>query len=131
MARSLLSNVALVGLGTVLGATCSAFAASSQYWHNGRVVEHDTGRLLGASVVAWPEMKRTSMNGSCPTYGSKALDIQTSVDGAFKISIDQSQRAYTVVYCLNEFVPRVDYMPNRRNGYFVDPTPAQLLASKD
>lgn len=131
MARSMLCNVALVGVGIVFGAACSAFAAaSSQYWHGGRVIEHDTERPLNASVVAWPEMKRTGVNGSCPTFGSKALDIQTSINGAFKISIDQSQYAYTVVYCLNDFVPRVDFMPNRRNGASLDPTPAQLWPAK-
>jgi hypothetical protein len=132
MACSLLRNLALVGIGLVLGAGWSAFGepAPRQYWHEGRAIEHEARKPLDASVVAWPEMKRSSMNGSCPAYGSKALDTQTSHDGGFKISIDQSQRTYTLVYCLNDFVPRVDFMPNRRNGTAVEPTPAELWPVK-
>lgn len=135
MVRSLLGSLALVGVGIVLGAGWSAYgeAASKQYWHEGRTIEHEFRKPVSASVVAWPEMKRTSMNGSCPAYGSKALDTQTSSEaygGAFKISIDQSQRTFTLVYCLNDFVPRVDFMQNRKDGTSVDPTPAELWPVK-
>lgn len=132
MAHSWLRNLALVGLGIAIGAGWSAFGESAQRqnWHEGRVVEHETRKPLDASVVAWPEMKRTDMSGSCPAYGSKALDTQTSQGGEFKILIDRSQRAYTLVYCLNDFVPRVDFMSNRKSGTPVDPTPAQLWPVK-
>ena len=133
MACSLLRNLALVGIGLVLGAGWSAFGepAPRQYWHEGRAIEHEARKPLDASVVAWPEMKRSSMNGSCPAYGSKALDTQTSHDGAFKLSIDQSQRTYTLVYCLNDFVPRIDFMPNRRNGTAVGADAGGVVARED
>ena len=132
MARRLYFDVALVGLGVLLGAGWSAFGETvqKQYFHEGRVIDHESRKPLDASVLAWPEMKRTSMDGSCPAYGTKALDSQTSNGGGFKISIDQSQRAFTLVYCRNDFVPRVDFMPNRRNGTLVVPTPAELWPVK-
>jgi hypothetical protein len=48
----------------------------------------------------------------------------------FKIGIEQSYRAYTLVYCLNGFVPRIDYEANHKEAEPVDPTPAQLWQDK-
>jgi len=120
MAHRVFGNVALVGIGIVIGAGLFSLgaAASGQYWHEGRAIDHEFRKPLSASVTAWPEMKKTGTDGSCPMYGTKALDKETSTpdQGGFKLIIDQSQRTYTVVYCLSDFVPRVDFMPNRRNG---------------
>jgi hypothetical protein len=139
MAHRLCGNVVLVGIGIAFGAGWSAFgeAATRQFWHEGRTVEHSVANAprkpLGALVTAWPDQTRTGLNGSCPMYGTKALDTTTSLastDGRFKLMIDQSQRTYTVVYCLNDFVPRVDFMSNRKDGTPVVPTPAELWPAK-
>lgn len=134
MAHRVFGNVALVGIGIVIGAGSYSLgaAAAGQYWHPGRTVDHEYSKPLSASVTAWPEMKKTGTDGSCPMYGTKALDKETSTpdQGGFKLAIDQSQRTYTVVYCLSDFVPRVDFMPNRKNGTPVEPFPAALWPAK-
>ncbi len=132
MAHRLLRNVALVGIGVTIGAAWHGLseAASKVFSHVGQVVEHESRMPLAASVTAWAEMERKGMNGSCPIYGTRPLDQTTSSTGGdggkFKIGIEQSQRAHTIVYCLNNFVPRIDFEPNHRDGTFVEPTPAQL-----
>jgi len=133
MAQRLLRNVALVGIGIAIGAISNGLseAASRVLSHLGLVVDHENRKPLEVSVTAWAEPERKGMNGSCPTYSTK-LDETTSSpsDGKFKIGVEQGRRAYTLVYCLNGFVPRIDYEPNHQDGTPVDPTPAQLWQAK-
>lgn len=133
MANHLLRNVALVGIGVAIGTISNGLseAASRVLSHVGQVIDHEYRKPLKVSVTAWAETERKGMNGSCPTYSTK-LDETTSSfsDGTFKIGIEQSRRAYTLVYCLNDFVPRIDYEPNHKDGTPVDPTPAQLWQAK-
>jgi hypothetical protein len=133
MAHRLLRNVALVGIGIAIGTTSNGLseAASRVLSHVGQVIDHEKKKPLEVSVTAWAEPERKGMNGSCPTYSTKLDDATSSPsDGKFKIGIEQSRRAYTLVYCLNGFVPRIDYEPNHKDGAPVDPTPAQLWQAK-
>ena len=134
MAHRLFGYVALVALGFGIAAAWNEYGqgATSQFTHIGRVVDHDRVKGLVASVTAWPEASRTGMDGSCPIYGKSALDKTTSSPGGgvFKIAIDSKNRTYTIVYCLSDFVPRVDQMPNRKDMTPVEPTPAELWPAK-
>lgn len=133
MAHRLLRNVAFLGVGIAIGATSNGFgeAASRVLSHPGKVVEHQTRKPLGASVTAWAEPDRKGMNGSCPTYTTKLDQTDSSPgSGMFKIGIEQSHRTYTLVYCLNGFVPRIDYEASHKDGEPVDPMPAQLWQEK-
>lgn len=133
MAHRLLWNVAFLSVGIAIGATSNGFgeAASKILSHVGRVIDHQTRIPLGASVTAWAEPDRKGMNGSCPTYATKLDQTDSSPgSGFFKIGIVQSSRTYTLVYCLNGFVPRIDYEANHKDGEPVDPMPAQLWQAK-
>lgn len=133
MAQCLLRNVALVGVGIAIGATSNGLseAASKVLSHTGRAIDHQYQKPLEATVTAWAEEDRKGMNGGCPTYTTK-LDQTTSSpsSGLFKIGVEQGKRAYTLVYCVNGFVPRIDYEPNHKDETPVVPTPAQLWQAK-
>jgi hypothetical protein len=95
-------------------------------------VEFDTSKPLSVSVKAWPNSKSSGKDGSnCPLYGDAPLDSTTSepADGRFKLTVAQHKTTYTIVYCHNQYVPRVDRdVPNTgRDGVAVIPTPAFMF----
>lgn len=130
MVGRLLVCVALVTIGAVVGAYWDALAASTLFFHPGRVVEHIARNPLDASLTAWPDANLSQANGSCPVSTAKALDAQTSVGGDFRIRIDQGSWTYALVYCRNGYVPRVDVLANSRDGTPVRPWPVELWPAK-
>jgi hypothetical protein len=121
--------LALVALGFAGGAGFDALGQPRQRAipHRGQAIESGSRAPVEASVKAWPQSTRTGIDGNCPVYGTAPLDTVTSDKGSgmFTLSVDQDKRTYTVTYCSNGFVPRVDTMPNRE-GLSVIPSPAFL-----
>lgn len=130
MAARLWGRLALVGLGVAIGSGWSALASTSLYMHMGYIVEHISRVPLDATVWAWPETKRAEMNGSCPAYGATPLDTKDSSGGQFGIFVENSHTAYTLVYCRNGYVPRVEYQENLKNKTPVRPQFVELWPQK-
>ncbi len=117
-----------IGLGlTIVGQVPGQSQGGGRH-HPGRVMDIDNQAPLGASVKAWPQSNRTGNEGNCPAYGNAPIDQMTSKDGdgRFQLTVDSKYRTYTVTYCRNGYVPRVDRMPNRADGSSVIPTPARI-----
>ena len=97
--------------------------------HPGQTMDRYSGGPVAAIVKAWDGSEQNGAEGDCPKYGSTPLDATgtTESDPTFALGIPQASRTFTVVYCANNYVPRVDIdLRNRLKDVPVVPTPARL-----
>lgn len=122
---------------TIIVGTClitlsfQSVVRADDYTHPGKVVEWDSKSPISVNVKAWPFWKRTDKHVGCPEYGSPYVDTRTSAanNGEFALEIPSELRFYTVVYCSNDFRPRVDIQQqNIENNTPVKPLPAKLIS---
>ena len=117
-----------VALGCIIGASAAFNSAFAKHQHPGEVREYRTWEAVEAKATAWSQGRETGDHAGCPEYGD-VLDSKDSnaESGKFVVGIPTDSHTYTMVYCANDYIPRVDRnIANDKNESDVIPRPARV-----